>query len=199
MRPAIVILAIAAAAMACDSHLDAEVGSALLPQALDVVPAGGGPTVVVLPGQPTPALVAGPVRLAIDQAVPWREVAPLLAAADRAGAQPSFLVGQRQHVRGFVISEPLTDEYALRLRPTGVGKFCLSPPGTREAYCVETGTRRHISSMYVREAVRKAVAEYSITQGWIVPDDDTRWGDIVRSIDGARTCCKQPFRVAIAR
>lgn len=187
------------AGSACDSHLDAEVGGALLPQALDVVPAGGGPTIVVLPGRPAPALAPGPVRLAIDHAVPWRELGPLLAAADKAGAQPTLLVGQRDRIRGFRLSDDLRDEYTLRFRATSAGKFCLSPPGTREAYCVETGTRRHVSSVYVREAVQKAVAEYGIKQAWVVPDTDTRWGDIVRTIDGARTCCKEPFRVAVSR
>lgn len=193
------LLLVAASAPACDSHLDAEVGGALLPQALDVVPAGEGPTVVVLPGKPPPALPTGPVRLAIDHAVPWSELGPLLTAADKAGTQPIFLVGQRDRIRAFRLADELRDEYTLRFRPTAAGKFCLSPPGTREAYCVETGTRRHVSAIYVREAVQKAVAEYGITQAWVVPDEDTRWGDIVRTIDGARTCCKEPFRVAVSR
>jgi hypothetical protein len=199
MRRTLLFLALFAAAPACDSHLDAKVGGALLPQALDVGPAGEGPTVVVLPGKPAPELAAGPVRLAIDHAVPWSELAPLLDAADKAGAKPTFLVGQRNRIHGFRLSDELKDEYTLRFRPTSVGKFCLSPPGTHEAYCVETGTRRHISAVYVREAVQKAVAEYGITQAWVVPDPDSRWGDIVRTIDGARTCCKEPFRVAVAR
>jgi hypothetical protein len=198
MRRSLLFLVLLAAP-ACDSHLDANVGGALLPQALDVVPAGEGPTVVVLPGKPAPALAAGPVRLAIDQAVPWSELAPVLDAADKAGAKPTLLVGQRNRIRGFRLSDELRDEYTLRFRPTSAGKFCLSPPGTREAYCVETGTRRHVSSVYVREAVQKAVAEYGIMQAWVVPDQDTRWGDIVRTIDGARTCCKEPFRVAVSR
>jgi hypothetical protein len=198
-RLPLLLLAASVATPACDSHLDAEVGGALLPQALGVVPAGDGPTVVVLPGKPPPALTAGPVKLAIDHAVPWSELGPLLAAADKAGAQPTLLVGQRDRIRGFRLSDELKDEYTLRFRPTSGGKFCLSPPGTREAYCVETGTRRHVSAVYVREAVQKAVAEYGIMQARLVPDADTRWGDIVRTIDGARTCCKEPFRVAVSR
>lgn len=194
--PALLLLL---AAPGCDSHLDAEVGGALLPQALDVVPAGDGPTVVILPGKPAPALAAGPVKLAIDHAVPWSELGPLLAAADQAGARPTLLVGQRDRVRGFRLADELKNEFTLRLRPTSDGKFCLSPPGTREAYCVQTGTRRHVSSAFVRAALQKAVAEYGITQGRVVPDADTRWGDIVRTIDGARTCCKEPFRVAVSR
>ncbi|MBZ0238697.1 MAG: hypothetical protein K8M05_40680 [Deltaproteobacteria bacterium] len=201
MRRSFVVLALLVlpAAPGCDSHLDAEVGGALLPQALDVMPPGDGPTIVVLPGKPAPALPAGPVKLAVDHAVPWRELGPLLAAADQAGAQPTLLVGQRDRIRGFRLSDELRDEYTLRFQPTSDGKFCLSPPATREAYCVQTGTRRHVSAAFVRAAVQKAVAAYGITQGRVVPDADTRWGDIVRSIDGARTCCKEPFRVAVSR
>ena len=114
---------------------------------------------------------------------------------------PSLLVGHRTTVHGFVIDDELeADRYSLRLQTTGTGKFCLSPPGTREAYCVESADRRHVSSMYVREAIQKAVAEYNIMQARVVPDADARWGDIVRTIDGARTCCgARQFRVAIAR
>jgi len=184
----------------CESHLEAKVGGAVLPQASGVVPASAGPTLVIKPGQPAPALGPGPVRLAIDIAVPWRELTPLFAAADTAGAQPSLLVGQRHRIHGFVLSDAPTDEPSLRLRATATGKFCLSPPGTREAYCVESGDRRHISAAYVREAVQKAVAAYGITAARVFPDDDARWADIVRTIDGARTCCgKRPFRVTVIR
>ncbi len=195
----VLALTAALAAAGCDSHLEARVGDALLPQALGVVPAAAGPTVVVMPGQPTPAFAPGPVRVAIDHAVPWREVEPLLAALDAAGARPAFLVGQRQYVHAFPLSDELADAYTLRLRARATGTFCLSPPGTREAYCVEGGTRMHISSMYVREAVQKAVAEYRIRQAWVIPEPDTRWADVVRTIDGARTCCPDGFRVAVAR
>ena len=188
----------------CKQELEAKVGAATLPQANGVVPAADArtaPTVVVLPGKPVPAFRAGPVRLAVDLGVPWRELAAALAAADAAGARPSLLVGHRTTVHGFVIDDELeADRYSLRLQTTGTGKFCLSPPGTREAYCVESADRRHVSSMYVREAIQKAVAEYNIMQARVVPDADARWGDIVRTIDGARTCCgARQFRVAIAR
>lgn len=198
------MLAAIAAAPGCKQELEAKVGGATLPQANGVVAAPDArtaPTVVVLPGKPTPAFTAGPVRLAVHLAVPWSQLEPVLDAADAAGARPSFLVGQRNRVHGFVISDELeADRYSLRMQTTGTGKFCLSPPGTREAYCVEGADHRNISSLYVREAVQKAVAEYDIMQALVVPDADARWGDIVRTIDGARTCCgARQFRVAIAR
>lgn len=187
----------------CKQELEAKVGGALLPQANGVVAAAEtsrGPTVVVKPGAPVPAMAAGPVRLAVDIRVPWSQLAKVLDAADAAGATPQMMVGVRREIRGFVLSDQLDDQYALRMQTTGGGKFCLSPPGTRDAYCVEGADHHNVSSLYVREAVKKAVAEYNIMQAWVVPDPDARWGDIVRTIDGARTCCgKQRFRVAIAR
>jgi len=198
------MLAAFAAAPGCKQELEAKVGGATLPQANGVIAAADArtaPTVVVLPGQPTPAFAAGPVRLAVHLAVPWSQLEPVLDAADAAGARPTLLVGQRNRVHGFVISDELEpDRYSLRMQTTGTGKFCLSPPNTREAYCVESADHRHVSSLYVREAVQKAVAEYDIMQALVVPTADARWGDIVRTIDGARTCCgARQFRVAIAR
>lgn len=200
-----VMCVLAVLAAGCSQELEARVGGAVLPQANGVTAARvddrAGPLVVVTPGGAVPALAAGPVRLAIDLRVPWTEMRAVLARADEVGARPVVLVGQRAARRGFEIADPIDRErFALRLRPTGTGKFCLSPPGTREAYCVESADRRHISALYVREAVQKAVLEYRIMQAWVVPDDDARWGDIVRTMDGARTCCgKQPFAVAVAR
>lgn len=200
MRRVLPLLLAAAALFGCDQHFDAEVGGAVLPQANAVVPATEGPVVVIKPGAPPPTLAAGPVRLAVDNKVPWQQLAAVLDLADQAGARPTFLVGQRHVVHGFVLSDELVDGYKLRFQTTAVGKFCMSPPGTREAYCIESADHRHVSSMFVREAVQKAVAEYDILQALVSPDDDARWGDLVRTIDGARTCCgDRRFRVAVVR
>lgn len=184
----------------CKQELEARVGGAVLPQANGVMEAKEGPIVVVKKGE-MPALEKGPVRLAIDIHVPWSEVRALLGQAEAAGAKVRVIVGRRTALHGFAIEDEIDrDRFALRLRTTAGGKFCVSPPGTRAAYCVESADRRHVSSLYVREAVQKAVAEYNIMQAWVAPDDDARWGDIVRTIDGARTCCgERAFRVAIAR
>ncbi len=185
---------------ACDSHLDAEVGGATLPQALAVSPAGAGPTVVILPDRQPAALPAGPVRLAIDLRTPWPQVQPLLDGAAATGSQPILLVGQRNRVRAFSLDDPPVAGPAIKLVPEATGKFCLSPPGTREAYCVQAGDRRHISSMYVREAIRKAVAEYDLTVIRVEPKGDVAWGDLIRTVDGARTCCQErPVTLTVAR
>lgn len=200
MRSALRVAALLAGAIgatACDMEFDAKVDGALLPQASGVVARSGGPTVVVKPGAVPPTLPAGPVDLAVDHAVPWAEIDGLLDRS--AGAQPTFLVGQRQYVKGFRLDDHLALGPALRVRASAGGRFCLSPPGTDEAYCVESGDRQHISAVFVRSAMRKAVAEYEIRQARVVPDPDVRWADLVRTVDGVRTCCDHAMPVRVAR
>ena len=193
--PGLVIVALAG----CDSHLEAKVGGATLAQALGVVPAPAAPVVVLRRDHPPVSLPPGPVRVAIDLHTPWAQVHGVLDDGVAAGAQPILLVGQRDRVRGFVLDDPPGREPAIRIDPTATGKFCLSPPGTAEKYCVESGDHLHISSMYVREAVRKAVTEYGLTRIRVRPTEDINWGDLVRTVDGARTCCKVPVQVTVAR
>jgi hypothetical protein len=198
MRSAVAVVSLAALA-ACDSHLEAKVGGAVLAQAYGVVPAPAATTVVLRPGHLPAALPPGPVRVAIDLRVPWSDVHPLLDTGVAAGSQPILLVGQRHRVRGFVLDDARERGPELRLDPDAKGTFCLSPPGTAERYCVEAGDHRHISATYVREAMQKAVAEYGLTRVRVRPTDDTPWGDLVRTVDGARTCCEQPIQVTVAR
>ncbi len=201
MRLAVVFAAAAAvpAAAACDMHFDAEVGGALLPQANGIVPLGEGPTLVMRPGVAPAAIPPGPVKLAIDHAVPWTEVDAVLDRAEVSGAQPIFVVGQRQYHKGFVLTDRLALGPVLTVRARRGGKFCVSPPGTDEAYCLEAGDKQHISAVFVRGVIRQAVEEYGILQARVVPDPDVRWGDLVRTVDGVRTCCTHAMPVMVAR
>ncbi|HVV84932.1 MAG TPA: hypothetical protein VHE35_17835 [Kofleriaceae bacterium] len=183
----------------CDSHLEAKVGGATLPQALGVVPAAKAPVVVVLPGQAPAALPAGPVRLAIDLHTPWAQVRPLLDGAAATGSQPILLVGQRDALHGFVLDDPRGHDPELQVSASAQGKFCLWPPDAPDEYCVESSDHRHISAAFVREAVEKAVKEYGLTHVRVHPTDDVAWGDLVRAVDGTRTCCKEPVQVTVTR
>jgi len=199
LAPAALAAALAAPALSgCDPHLEARVDGVLLPQALGVIDAPPGTTLVLAADRPVPALPAtGPVRLAIDHATPWSRVEPVLRAARSAGLDPVVLVGQRDRIHGFVVSDHLEPGYAMRLTADATGKFCLSPPGTREQYCQQSSDRRHISATFVRGVVKRAAAEYGLDQVRVDPTPDVAWGDLVRTIDGARTCCSSPIRVAV--
>ncbi len=180
---------------ACDNHHEARVGPALLPQANLTAPLPPGATpVAVMPGV-APSLPAGPAALAIDVNVPWAQV----AAQVRATPAPTLVVGRYRHLRAFTLEDELDAGPAIKITATAQGKFCVGPPGTDLAYCLESADRRHISAAFVREVIGKAVAEYDLHQGRVDIDDDILWADLVRTLDGARTCCKQPFKVALRR
>lgn len=175
----------------CDNRNEARVGPAILPQAMQTVALAPGATTVAVTAGVTPTLPTTPVQLAIDVNVPWSQVRPLLAAG------PALVVGDRDRLRGFVLEDVLDDGAAVTIIATARGKFCLSPPRTELAYCMESSDRRHISAAFVREVMRKAVDEYGITQARIDTEDELLWADLVRTIDGARTCCKVPVKVAL--
>ena len=81
-------------------------------------------------------------------------------------AKRAVAVALRNRWRRQQLSDELRDEYTLRFQPTSDGKFCLSPPGTREAYCVQTGTRRHVSAAFVRAtASARAAASDDLVSG----------------------------------
>ena len=185
MRRLAVLVALAAVLPACKADLEARVDGALLPQANGVVPSGIGVTVAVLPGKVPAALPPGPIKLAIDHKVPWKDVRGLLDRTEQA----VFLVGQRNQVKGFQIEDHLDLGPALTVRALRGGKFCVSPPGTDQAYCLETGDRQHISALFARTVMKKAVETYDIHQARLKPDPDLAWADLVRAVDGARTCC----------
>lgn len=188
---AVVILALGA----CDNRFEARVGGALLPQAFATTARPAGTTTVaILPGV-APTLPAGPLALAIDVNVPWVEVAALV----RATPPPVLLVGDFDRLRAFPFEDQLDDGPALRLTATAGGKFCVRPPGAELAYCLESADRRHISAAFVREVMRKAVAEYGLTQARLDVDPAILWADLVRTIDGTRACCKVPVKVALRR
>lgn len=187
-----VLLIVGLALPACDNRNEARVGAAILPQAMQTtaLPAGVT-TVAVLPGV-VPTLPTTAVALAFDVNVPWSQVQPMLAA------KPTLVVGDRDQLRSFLLEDVLDDGAdAVTIIATARGKFCLSPPGTDLAYCMESSDRRHISAAFVREVMRKAVDEYGITQARVDPETEVLWADLVRTIDGARTCCKVPVKVAL--
>jgi hypothetical protein len=121
---------------ACDNHHEARVGPALLPQANLTAPLPPGATpVAVMPGA-APSLPAGPAALAIDVNVPWAQV----AAQVRATPAPTLVVGRYRNLRAFTLEDELDAGPAIKITATAQGKFCVGPPGTDLAYCLERPT-----------------------------------------------------------
>lgn len=184
----------------CENRLVAYEGGVMLADADQVGPAQPGPRLVVREAgddatlaQPT----TGPVRVAIERQVPWRRVRALLHRLDGGAVPYQLLVGNRDDVRTFVLSQPVGDQPSIELRAYGNGQFCIRPPESAEAYCVQ-GAGGHIPRAFVRETLREAVKAYQLTNVTALLDPDMQWADAVRAIDGARTCCPgQPLQVAV--
>lgn len=185
-----VVALIAAAGCSKPKDREVKVDGILLPQALAVIEAEPGPTLHV-PGDDLTTLPEGPVvRLAIARTVPWREVDALIRRVEAAGKRPVLLVGKRHHVRAFVLTEELTGKESIALTATSDYKACVSPPGVEEAKCVQPIDPKYIDVAHTRKLVREAMRKYHLTDVDVEVPADLGWVDVVRIIDGARTCCQ---------
>jgi hypothetical protein len=179
----------------CDGRrMEARIDGALLPETdgTGVDPAPAGPTLVVRleTDEATLAVPAGPnVRLAIDRAVPWRRVEALIARVERAGAKPVLLVGDRHRVRAIALRDPLSGEAAIQMLATTTGKACVGPPDSSEMRCVQGLDEKHIHRAFVRGNVEDAIKAYKIREVVVAVQPEVEWADVVRALDGARTCC----------
>lgn len=185
--------ALALVLAACGSNpYEAKVDGVVLAEADGVVVPEEGPLVKVTlerdhydPQIPEGAPV---VRLAINYDVSWKQARTVIQRVVDAGAKPVLLVGQRNRVRGFVLSDEIGPKH-IRLTAGSDGKFCVGPPTSNEARCTQSADRKHIPKAFVREEVRDSVKLYEMTDVDVVVTEDMDWADVVRTIDGARTCC----------
>jgi len=199
MRWAAVVLALAACSG--KNPYEARIDEVLLADADKVVVPAKGELVKLTQDDLEPAIPDVPqgatIRIAADRAVQWHRVQALLAAVTAKGAVPVLLVGNRDDVHGFLLQDELKGP-AIKLTPTPDGKFCVGPPDNLEARCVENRDRGHVNRAFVREEIRGAYEEWGLTDVDVLLTPDVQWADVVRTIDGARTCCgKTEIRVAL--
>lgn len=69
-------------------------------------------------------------------------------------------------------------------------KVCVSLPRVRESKCVKSYTPT-IDRAFVRELFREAVNVSGLTVAKLSVSDDLSWINVVRLVDGIRTCCGQ--------
>lgn len=178
----------------CPAKGEAKVDGVLLAQADGVVEPPEGPTVAVDENTIDAAVVptgAKVVRLALGRKVLWNQVRALMDKVKATGARPVLLVGNSHRVREM----PLEDEWpggpALQVMAFIDGKACVQPPGAIEAKCVQSGTKQYIERAFLRELVREQVKAFQIQQVEVELPTTLPWYDVVRTIDGARTCCRE--------
>lgn len=178
---------------ACGSKGDATVDGVLLAQADGVVAAPEGPTVAADLNTIDAATVpagAKIVRLALGREVLWSQVQALVAKVEAAGAKPVFLVGDWHEVKSLELEDEWPGGPAIKVYAYVDGKACIQPPEAIEAKCVQSGSKKYIERAYVRELVREQVKMFELTQVEIELPTTLRWADVVRTIDGSRTCCE---------
>ena len=168
---------------------EARVDGVVLADADGVVMPEEAPLVKLTLAELEPEIPAVPVvRLAIGLDVSWERVQKTIIGMKEKGVRPVLLVGQRSDIRAIVLSDELTGP-SIHLTSTNDGKFCVGPPTTNEAKCVQSSDRKHISRAFVRELIRDAVQAYDLHDVDVMAAPDLEWADVVRTVDGARTCC----------
>ena len=121
----------------------------------------------------------------------WRRVRGLADRIEKQGARAVLLVGRghTNEIVAFQPTEPLRPGKHLTLDAMMTGKFCLAHPDAEARYCVQSGDTTHISRPFVEQAVAKAVKGYGLRDVEVTVDPHMNWAEVVRAIDGARTCC----------
>lgn len=196
-RLPLALAALALASTGCPAKEDARVSGVLLAQADGTESAPDGPTIAVDEKTVAAAIEKTPipsgaklVRLAIGRKVPWNQVRALIQKVESAGARPVFLVGRSHHLESLRLEDAwLGGHAALQVFAYIDGKVCVQPPGAIDAKCVQSATKDYIERAYLRELVREQVRAFDIQQVEVELPSTLTWADVVRSIDGSRTCC----------
>jgi hypothetical protein len=177
----------------CESKDDAKIDGVLLAQADGTFDPPEGATLAADEKNIDAAQVpagAKIVRLALGRKVLWNQVQDLIEKVEAAGAQAVLLVGNWHHVVAMRLQDEWPGGRALQVMAFIDGKACVQPPGAIEAKCVQSGTKQYIERAYLRELVREQVKMFDIPQVEVELPATLPWADVVRTIDGARTCCK---------
>jgi hypothetical protein len=188
-----IFIALAALA-ACANRGEAEVDGVLLPQADGLVDAPDGATMAVnaqtIDTAPVPS-GARVVKLAVARDVPWDRVSALIERVKTAGRTPFLLAGHSYKVKGFRLEDEQARgaERVINVISYIDGKACVQPPGALEAICVQSPDGRYIDRAFLREQVRRQVKAFDVKTVEVELASGLPWADVVRTIDGARTCC----------
>lgn len=173
----------------CKGNRQAHVEDIWVPQAEGLSDAPEGDTLAITPDLAAPELPeSAAVRLAVARDVPWSQVRDIRERVLSAGKTPYLLVADERKVGAIALYETLQGE-AINLFVSAGGKVCVAPQGSPEAKCVQSGDKMHVDRAGTRALIREAVGAYGLQDVLVDVLPDIEWADVVRSVDGARTCC----------
>ncbi len=191
------------AATGCHNKFEAVVDGVLLAESDRGEPAPAAPRVVIrteatVPDEQLP-FPPGAVQLVIERSVPWARVETLLAILESKKVEPILLTGQTHKVHRFRLNDELTGAPKFTITGDANGKFCVQTAQLPQAYCVAGGkiAGKHIHRAFVRETVREVVKKWEMNEAEIYVDPAMDWADVVRLVDGARTCCGKATTVLV--
>lgn len=173
----------------CKSRSQAEVKGIWVAQAEGIETLPDGDTIPMNRGVVPDDLGSTPdLRIAIARDVRWSAVRDLRKRLMEQGRVAHLVVANGRKKGGFQLYEELQGEPINVFVSVG-GKLCVAPPGSPEAKCVQRGDRTHVDRAFTRELVREAVKGYGLHDVVVDVPADLDWADVVRAVDGARTCC----------
>ncbi|GAB4514000.1 MAG: hypothetical protein Tsb0020_32400 [Haliangiales bacterium] len=195
------ILGAMLALTACKGPGPKKIGEATLAHAKGFEPipeaAKDAPVVEIIPDQPATIPEAPIVKLAIDRDATWGQVKASLDIIDSRDQTAVFLVAKRRKVHAFRLSDEF-EPGGLEVTAYDGGKVCVRKPDIPEAKCAQTGSGSYIDGSFTRQLVREAVKGYQISDIDVDLPASLDWDDVVRVIDGARTCCGDDVEVRVA-
>jgi hypothetical protein len=184
----------------CKNRLVATVDGVLLAECSGTVATVPGvPRLKLTVADTAPISTVGAPALVIERAVPWRRVKETMDAFAKSGNQPSLLCGRVSDVETFKLEDTLVEGPTIQMVVEPKGKFCVQTPEVPQAFCVQ-GSLGHIPRADVRQTIRETMTKWKRNDVEVTIDPEVEWADVVRAIDGARTCCgKTTMRVALKR
>ena len=177
----------------CKMERQAHIAGVWVAQADGLSKAGQGETIAITRGLEIKELPASEnVRLAIARDVEWSQVRALRKRILAAGKTPFLMVASDRKTGAIELYEELDGDAstAIDVFVSVSGKLCVAPPGINQvAKCVKHPVNTHVDRSYTRELVREAHKAWGLSDVIVEIPPDLQWAEVVRAVDGARTCC----------
>ena len=195
MRRALLFCIAGFACAACTTHKHmAEIDGVTLPECDETVTAPDGPVFAFWAEahEEEYRLPTGPVvRIAADRDVSWRRIKVVDDRLKQQGSKAVLLcgVGSTDQIAAFDPFEKLDGGPHFKVRAFKKGEMFIDEPYGTYTTHVQSFDNQHIAKSFIREAMTPLVAKYNVHDVEVTADPAMHWVDVVRAVDGARTCC----------